>query len=569
MMPLRRPLAALLLLALALPSLAVEPLGVLLGRAREARDAGEWESALRDYQAMLDQVPTHETALRERAQTLSWAGRYAEALALYRQFREAFPVQALDTDLRIAQVQAWSGDEVAALATLAPWVAEGHGPAVRADATYRAWDGDTGGGIARLDAWLADHADDQEARLLRARFRSWTGDTAAAEADYLAVLAQDADNVEAQLGLARMALWRGDGGGARQRLDACDAGCRDSAEGRVLAAQLDAADGRVRAAVAAWRRLAEGGAAQRDARELLFEDVSARGPWVELRQQRTDTNEGLRTERPTLRVRLPWRDGSVQLEAARRNALFRGTEADAGVLGLSLRQPLGGRWRMSAGLQRDDDFGGAAASAWSLGTGARLAPGWQWSAKLSRQLLDFTPAAIARRGALRGLDSSLEWTPGNGRSSVSLGLGRAWLSAGSERESFYLAARQRLPLAALDWRVGAVARGFGYSETRDLGFFNPERYRFLGLTSGMAWRRARQYELRLDLQAGQQRVNDDASQFTWAYTLGGERLLPGQRWALFAEWSGSRAGLPVAAAGDPADYRENSLTLGLRWRGEP
>lgn len=546
---------------------AVESLGTLLGRARAARDSGDLQAATTAYDAMLAQVATHETALLERAQTLSWAGRYEEALAGYRAFKQAYPARALDADLRIAQVQAWADRIADALTTLQPWVNQGQRQAVLDDATYRAWDGDTAAAIERLRSWLEQHTDDAQARLNLARFRSWNGNLIGAETEFRALLQSYPEHCEAQLGLARMALWRSDYEQARSRLAAADKDCRGEAEAKLMAAQLQAARGAVRESVRTLTELAVGGAAQRDARELLFDDRSARGPWLELRQQRTDTNEGLRVERPTLRLRLPWLDGFAQLEAVRREVSFNQIERHSELLSLSSRQALGEDWRFSAGLLRDADFGGSAASAWNLGLGWRVAPGWNWQIDAARQLLDFTPAAIDRRGSLRSIDSGLSWTPADSRYVFNLGLGKAWLSAGSERESYFLSAERRLAVADVDWRVAARARGFGYSETLDLGFFNPERYRFVGLGSSAAWRRARLWNIRIDLQAGRQTVNDAASQFTWSYGLGLERYLADGRWALFAEWSDSRAGLPVAAAGDPSDYREHTVQVGLRWRG--
>ena len=375
----------LLVLVLAGSAQAVDSLGELLGRARAARGAGQLEQAVQAYDAMLEQVPSHETALLERAQTLSWEGKYQQALDGYRQFKALFPKRALDADLRIAQVQAWSGDNAAAVQTLAPWVAEGQSRAVLDDATYRAWDGHLGESIQRLDRWLAVHPNDRDALLAKARFRSWTGDLASAERDYQAVLMAFPDDQDAGIGLARLAIWRGDSALSRQRLDSCGQPCQASAEGQLLKAQLDGAEGRLRESVKALRQLAKGGAAQRDASELLFDDVSARGTWIELRQQRTDTNEGLRTERPVLRARLPWLDGYAQIEAAERYASFAGASRRSEQLGIALRQPLGERWRLAAGLLHDQDFGGKSASAWNAGLGVKLAPGWQWDISAARQ----------------------------------------------------------------------------------------------------------------------------------------------------------------------------------------
>ncbi|MCK7593554.1 tetratricopeptide repeat protein [Pseudomarimonas salicorniae] len=565
-----RRVAWMLLLALACsPASAQRGLGELLGEARAARDAGQLEQAIAAYDAMLDQVADHETAMLERAQTLAWDGQYAASIAAYRAFRERYPGRARAADLGLAQVQAWSEDIPGALQTLRPWVAGRDREAVRQDATYRAWAGHTGEAVARLESWLADHPDDREAALDRARFLSWSGDFETAAASYDALLKADPTLGEAALGRTRLALWSGNPALARERFAACDAACRQTAEGRLMAARLDAAEGRRREAATAYRQLAQGGAAQRDARELLFDDISERGRWLELRGVRTRTNEGLEQHRPHLRMRLPWFDGHLQVEAARREVAFAGANRDALQWGVQLHQPVGGRAWWMVGLGRDQDLGGKPAGTWQLGGGLRPGGGLRLQLDASRQLLDFTPAAVDQRGSLQALEANIGWTPLESPYNFDLGLARAWLSAGSQRKSFALAATRRIPLSSVDWRVSAVGRGFGYSETLDLGFFNPERYRHLGLRSRWVWREARRYELSFGLSAGRQWVNQDEGQFTWGLDLGAERVLGDGRWALFAQYARSLAGLPVATAGDPSDYREYTVQLGLRWRERP
>lgn len=547
---------------------AQEDLGTLLGRARATRDQGRMDEAVQAYDAMLAQVPAHETALLERAQTLSWMGKYGVALAGYQRFKELFPKRALDADLRIAQVRAWSDDIPAALEVLAPWVREGQARAVLDDATYRAWQGHLGESISRLEAWLKVHPEDRAALMAKARFRSWTGRLKEARKDYEAVLAKYPEDGEVRLGLARLALWRGDPSEARAQLERAGMETRRSADGQLLEAQCKAAEGRGRASTEILKRLAAGGPAQRDAQDALIENISADGPWVELRQSRTDTNEGLRTELPQLRARVPFLEGSAQLEVGRSRTLFQDEERQSTLLGASLRQTLGSRWRVSAGFQRSSDFGGKASTAWNAGAGVWLLPGLQVKMDVARTLLDFTPAAIDNQGSIRTVDLGISWVPGDGLDAVNLGAGRGELSAGSHRTSFFASYERRFPLSWVEFRGGVVGRGFGYSESLPLGFFNPERYRYLGLTTAATFRRTRHYQISLNFQCGTQRVNNDAGQFGWGYGVSGEWLLLDSRLVVFGTWNASKAGLAVQQPTDPEAYREHTMVFGLRWRGK-
>jgi len=195
-------------------------------------------------------------------------------------------------------------------------------------------------------------------------------------------------------------------------------------------------------------------------------------------------------------------------------------------------------------------------------------PGPQREGVSARTLLDFTHAATDHRGSIRTVDLGLAWVFGDGLDAVNLGAGRGDLSVGSRRTSFFASYERRFPLSWIEFRGGLVGRGFGYSETLPLGFFNPERFRYLGLTTAATLKQARHYQLTLNLQAGTQRVNDDPSQFGWAYGVSGEWRLLDNRLGLFGAWNASKAGLPVMQTTDPEAYREHTLVFGLRWLGK-
>lgn len=542
---------------------APESLGALLGRARAAKDQGRLTEALAAYDAMLAQAPEHETALLERAQVLSWLGRFPEAEAGYTEFRRRHPGRGLDADLRLAQVAAWDGRFAQAHVRLESWVGAGHRQAVLDDCTYLAWEGRLGASLDRLAPWLRDHPDDLEAAQLDAKVRSWTGRTEDARRAFQSILQRWPGDREATLGLARLSLWAGDPEGARRAFTTLPEAERGHADSRLLEAQLQAAEGHPKAARAL---LASGRIPGKDAQDLREDLVDRQGPWVEAAFARTDTSEGLRVEEPGLRARMPLGDGFAEGAWVGRRITFGPQEEKPAETGLTLNHPLGAKWWASAALRRAE-LGGEGASSHSLGLGWSPRPGLSFSLEQSRQLATFTPASTAGRVAMAGLDLSGTWRPDGGPTALSAGAGRFDVSAGSVRRSFFVALEHRLPFTWGDLHGGLSTRGFGYSETLPLGFFNPERYRYQGLALGAAWRRGREFELGLDARLGRQAVNQDPKQTTWGWSASASWRPALGPALLFASWGATEAGLPVTSPVDPANYREHTLRFGLRIRG--
>ncbi|GLH70555.1 hypothetical protein GETHPA_20880 [Geothrix rubra] len=551
---------------------APEPLGVLLDRARKAREAGRLGEAIQAYDAMLAQVPDHETALLERAETLGWAGRFAEAREGYLAFRKAYPARAYTSDLALARLAAWQDHTAEALARLDPWVKQEQRQALLDSATYLSWSGRLPESLARVRRWRLAHPEDREAILLEARVLAWAGRNAEARGAYDRLLAQAPGDREALAGLARLSIWEGDTAGARRILDRMPAAALAHPESQLLLAQVEAAEGRTRSARRRADALAQGGPAQRDAEELRDDLARARGPWVELAADRTDTSEGLRTENPALRARVPLGDGALDLGLASRRSDFQGALRRPSEASLGLSYPLGARMTLSGAVRRISDSGGGPAWGYTLGLGATPLPGLDLSLSRERSLALFTPQAAALRTAFVSTDLGATWRFGQGRHALSGALGQADVTSSalgltSTRRSHMASYEYRFPVTALDLRGGLMIRGFGYDRTLALGFFNPERYRWSGLFGSAAWRRGRTFELGLGAQAGTQTVNGGAGQFTWSYRAGATwhpRAWPAD---LSAWWTQSVAGLPVTTPLDPAAYREHTLGLSLRIRG--
>lgn len=554
------------LLTVALAAPAAEDLGSLLAKARMARDVGAYVEALGAYDAMLFQVASHETALFERAQTLGWAGRYGEALSAFRQFREAFPGRALEADLRMAQVLAWQGSYGEAFRILDPWVRQEQRSAVLDQAAYLAWSGRLGESLDRLETWLKVHPDDLRAALDRARFRGWTGRLDAARRDYQDILAKDPAQSEARIGLARLALWTGDSPGARSAWEELEPGMRSTPEAQILLAQIEAASGEPATARERLIPLAQGGPAKRDARDLLWDLVDTEGPWVELRGTRTDTSESLRTEDVGVKVRMPLGQGYGELGLSRYQARLDSDQPQGTFLRAGGAYPFGTRLRIRAALEQFSDLGGESATGHALALSWRAMPRLSLSAGWNRNLLVYTPSAIAKRGSIDTVDLGANWASPEGLDVVDLGLGRGRTSAGSRRDSFSASYQRRVSWSGGEVRVGPLVRRFGYSETLPLGFFNPEDYRWAGLVGTLSTRHGRIYSASLDLRGGWQTVNHGDRQFSWGYGMNLQWNPAEGPVSLFAAYSWSEAGLPVVEPSEPSSYHERTFTFGLRAR---
>ncbi|HET8901337.1 MAG TPA: tetratricopeptide repeat protein [Holophagaceae bacterium] len=471
-----------------------------------------------------------------------------------------------DASLRQAREAAWHGDRREALAILQPWIAQGRREAILASATYLAWSGRYGEGLARLEGWLGSHPGDGEAALGRAQILAWSGRWAEARRAYGPLVERPATADAALLGLARLDHWNQDPVRARERLARVSPEVRQSPEGRLLAAQVEAvaghpAEGRREAVVVA--ALPGMG---KDAEPILRGLDDRLGPWVEAGFMRTDTSEGLRTEEPGLRARLPLGDAALDLGWTGRRLQLGPTEARPSEASLGATVPLGPRWVLSGGLRRFQEVDGGGATGFGFHAAFQAAPGLALGYGHERSFTVITPASAALGTALATDALDLHWQI-TGRQSLALSVDHGSLSAGSTRVGYTAMYQCLLPHGDLQWRWGITSRGFGYSETLPLGFFNPRSYRWNGLTGGAAWSPGPRLALSLEAQAGAQTIDGGAATFSWNYGTRASWTPGGGPATLSASWSQTRAGLPVVASGDPSGYREHTFAFALRLRG--
>ncbi len=542
--------------------------GALLDQARELRAQKKWAEAEAVYSRMLAIWKDHQMALFDRAQTLSWMKRFEEAIRDFQRHREVYPERAADSEPALAKVTAWAKRFREAVDILAPYVARGDRTATLDMATFLSWDGQHGKSLALTEGWLKGHPGDRDFLILRGRVLGWKGDHARARGAYQEVLSKAPGDREALLGLAQLDLWAGDPEGAAGRVAALPPEEAKGAEAELMGSQIDQRQGRLRQSRA--RALALGGnpEIQEDVQSRLRDLTEAQGPWVEVSRTRTDSNEGLRTDNRHLEAALPFFDGSVRLGGTF-NHLEQGGQPERSPQewSLGLIHPLGPRLSASAQAGRVDDVGGAAASSHALALGFRLAPGLNLSLYQTYQPNLATPRATEFRTATRTWGLGGSWVFNQTLDHLNLSVERAFLSAGAAKTGLQAAGGHRVPFEHGEWRAGLATRLFDQDRSLNLGFFNPERYRYYGVTAGVSLRREERWECTLDAWGGSQAVNRASSQFSWGYTLAGTWSFPRTPLSLFAAWSQSVAGLPVAATDDPSSYRDHTLRLGLRLRG--
>jgi tetratricopeptide (TPR) repeat protein len=552
---------------------APEALAALLERARRDRDAGRLSAAIQAYDAMLAQVPDHETALLERAETLGWAGRYPEAHAGYLAFHRAHPARAFTADLALARLAAWQDRTSEAMNLLEPWMKQGQQQAVLDGARYLSWRARFPESLGHLRQWLSSHPGDREAILLEAQVLSWAGRNAEARAAYGRVLATQPGDREALLGLTRLALWEGDDPEARRTIDRMPPATLTQPESQLMLAQVEAAEGHTRSAWTKIRAQAAGGPVRREAGELETDLARAYGPWVELSADQTRTSEGLQMAHPGLRVRFPWRDGALSLAQTFHSSDVNGLDSRPSESRISLHYPLRPGLSATGSLSHFNGSGLDPTWGYALGVDYTPLPGLGLSLANEKGLALFTPQSVSRHTAFVTTDLGASWRFGQGHHTLRAGLGHAGFRAtvlgeeqSSSRKSWLASYEYRFPVTAFDLRAGAMVRDFGYSRTLNLGFFNPESYRWTGAFTSATWRSGRTLELSMGVTAGSQTVNHAAGEFTWSYRLG--TTWSPRSWPvdLSLWWNQSFAGLPVTTPIDPSTYQEHTLGISLRVR---
>jgi tetratricopeptide (TPR) repeat protein len=542
---------------------------VLLEQARDLRGQKKWAEAVAVYSRMLATWKDHQLALFERAQTLSWMKRFDESIRDFKRHREVYPELAEESEPALARVTAWSKRFKEAVRILEPYVAKGDRQATLDTATFLSWDGQLNRSLSMTGSWLSVHPEDREFLILQGRVLGWRGKHGLARRAYEAVLTGSKGDRDALLGLSQLDLWAGDPEAAELRLAGLKAEDARSPEAELMRSQIDQRMGRLRSARTKAESLKENLDVRDDVQSRFRDLADAQGPWVEMSQTRTDSNDGLRAQSQHLDAAIPLWDGSLRLGGTFYLLDQAGqSERHPQEWSLGVNHPLGPRISFAAQVGRVDDVGGSPASTHSLSLGARVAPGLNVALSQTLGPNLATPLAVDLRTITRtwGLDGS--WVFNQTRDHLNWSLNRAFLSAGATVNVLRLDAGHRFPFEHGEWRAGFSGRIQDQNQSLNVGFFNPERYRYYGATGGVSLSHEERWEVTLDAWGGSQTVNQDPSQFSWGYALAGNwRPKVSSPLTLFASWGQSVAGLPITNTSDPSSYRDHTLRFGIKIRG--
>jgi hypothetical protein len=336
-----------------------------------------------------------------------------------------------------------------------------------------------------------------------------------------------------------------------------------------MRSQVDQRMGRLRSARTRAESLKENVDVRDDVQSRFRDLADAQGPWAELAQTRTDSNDGLRAQSQHLDAAIPLLDGSLRLGGTFYLLDQAGqSESRPQEWSLGVNQPLGSKIAFAAQVGHVNDAGGSPASTHSLALSFRAAPGLNLALSQTFGPNLATPLAVGLRTTTRtwGLDGS--WVFNQTLDHLNLSLNRAFLSAGATQNALRLDAGHRFPFEHGEWRAGLSSRILDQNQSLNVGFFDPERYRYYGATAGASLNHEERWEVALDAWGGSQTVNQGSSQFSWGYTLAGNwRPKVSSPLTLFASWGQSVAGLPIANTTDPSSYRDHTLRFGIKIRG--
>lgn len=445
-----------------------------LQKARAAANAGDRESAIRQYDELLRTSPDDVTLLVESAQQLSWAGRYEEAIRRYDLALSRDPGNRFARTER-AKVQAWNGQYEEAAA-----------------------------GFRDL---LASDPADLESRLGLARTLSWSGRQQEARAAYLSILADRPGLGEATLGLAQTYAWSGELEQARALYQQALPELSNPRDAELGLAYVALWQGRLREAQSAATSLAARYPGDPDVAALQRELNRTTAPWVAVSwDQLDDTDSNLLT---TARLEggaiLP---GGLGLGLSYTNYDMRTEGALGSIDSLQATATWSPAWRHEVkgmvGLdqlktpvtsgQSVFDWGltyrfpaGAAASGW---IGARREP-YRYSVPL-----------VVNQIVVQSLFAGVEGQVGDRwRYSAEV---EGWdVSDGNRRVAASLSGRYRWSRGPHQLEAGAATRWLDWDKDLDSGYFDPTDFLSVGATGrafGPLSARARlDYDLSLEL----------------------------------------------------------------------
>ncbi|MDZ7780498.1 MAG: tetratricopeptide repeat protein [Gemmatimonadota bacterium] len=567
--------------------------------AAEAWVAGDTETAMRLYEALLEENPEHGVALHRTALMHAWEERYEEALTRFDRLLEIAP-ENLAARVDRARVLAWSGETDDALAALDIVLEEepGHPGALEARALFEAWAGRYEASLETYDRLLAISPDNTEARRQQATVLGWASKFTASVAVYDSLLAADPADLDARLGRARALAFSDrleeavdeydrvlerepDHGGAlvgrgrtlgwagalvegeetlRRAVEEADGAGAWVALGQNLRWQ-----GRNAAALQALERAVEVDPTHGEAREQLRSLRAAFEPDASPNLSFESDSDGNRMR--TAAVATTWHASPRwRLRADLYEKGLRQNELERSSMGLtvSASYTLEPGWTLSAGAggSRTDAPGADSrmSGRLSVSTPGRYPLGLTF--RIRTAALDAT-AALASAG-VRMSEGALtgRWRPSSTwRLNGSAGYA---VFDGSERNRRVNGALSVSRTLGGGFAVGVASRAFTYDKDLQDGYFDPDFYG-IGELTGRWLGRAGDWGLLLEVAPGMQQVthSGDPAGTVRASTRVSYDIAPGRNVALSGGYSST--GLQSFSTGD-SDYRYTALILSAGWR---
>ncbi len=544
-----------------------QTLGADHGRAAEAWDRGDTDSAARFYREILAADSTDGLALNRLALISGWRGDYPAALRL---FDRLLGLEPTNFDARVgrARVLAWKGDTGQALAALDQVLVADPGnlQALEARAQIQSWIGEYSAALSSYEELLGISEDPTGILLAQARLLGSSSRLEEARSVYDSILAREPENLEARKGLARTLTWSGYLPEGEDVWRSALASSTEDPGSRAGLAQNLRWQGRNAAA----REVLQGATPeQKDNPEIegqLAWVDAALSPrtWVALIWEGDSDDNEMTTAQirgrwnPTSRLSV---NGSAYTREMKETGIDLYRSSRGVILDASLHLEPGWTITAGAGGTRTD---GSGASSFSSLRGAVTTPVRNrigGSIQLSRYPLDVTAQLVERGVRVEAVDLSGRWTPAPG-----------WQLTGTAGAGTYRGTKenQRIQVNLQitrgmrgGWTLGLSHRYFGFEEDLDESYFDPDYFGLTELVAKGVWERG-PWGFLLEISPGAQKVRSNGD-YRAAFRTSGRlsyRITPGREVSLSGGYSS--AGLQSFNTGD-SDYRYGAMVLGGSW----
>ena len=566
---------------------------------------GDNALAKRLYQAVLAMDSTDARAMHRIALIHAWAGEFTQSLDLFHTLLRLHPTED-DARVDKARVLAWSGNTRAALATLDSVTNRNprNVDALQARAQFLSWAGDYEQALRGYEQILKITPDNRSIEIDRARVLAWSENFERARAAYDSLLRRDPTDRDAVIGLGNVLTLSGKTDSARaifQRMIAADREDIDALRGLARAATWE---GRLREGESLWREAVSkapnnvdvlAGYAQalrwegRDAAayEILMKSRAISPTNADTRAQldlirmsfaprvlpavtyETDSDQNTAVTSSVGAAFRPAHRLEVRADGYRRQVgMTAGVQPDhstvAGSVGLWAQIEPGWAAQLAVGASHSDVEAIPTRATMRIGLST---PGWYRvaaSLAFAREALDGSATLVERR--VYTDDVSLDARTSFGGINLSGAVGAARYKGvvsgeSNSRWNVVAVATKNLTRAVT---VGARSRAFGFSQDLNDGYFDPDFYGVVELTSRYL-KEGRHWSLNAEAAPGVQKVRS-TGEASASYRIGARLAYiarAGRTIGVNATYA--RSGLQQLSPTAGSDYRYSAIGVTAGW----